>query len=650
MASEGRNFININLKQTSTPGDNSAREKQEQYLRDLERLRKIRMEARKTEPERFVDRPEIRQQSRQNQDVAGGDRQLDVPSFQQSRGGAAASTGLLEKRKSDRDGKLRYEERKREEREERVSIQKEAMRREAVQRETAQRDVVRNGRKSFAGEQNDKRRRHTRNAEKKLHRKNHFVRNAFAVIIAFLFLWGCKNLFLSGDTHESGYYTVAVFGVDSRDGNLKEGALSDVNMIVSLNKETGDIHICSVYRDTFVQIDEKGKHHKFNEAYFKGGPEQALWTMKYNLDIAPDDYITFNWKAVIDAINIMGGVDLDITEPEFKYINSFITETVNATGIGSVQLKHAGQNHLDGVQAVAYARLRLMDTDYNRTERQRRIVSLLMDKVRTADVSKRMELVTSVIPETRTSMTIDDLLIYAKDIKKYHLTETAGFPFEKDTAWIEKKDCVVPITMETNVIALHQFLFGIEDYQASSSVREISDYIIKKTGLKAKDNAPEVSLDQKNGGSTGEKRGKEQSAETAAQNSETAKETAEETEEDAVQTDAFGQTERTEEETGINTDAPGAEEFERSESAETEEISASASASEKTLGDESEIKPGHSANIESSSAVESIPRGETAPKSGVAPRRGTAPTPKPSSGTERFPAVSEPEIGPGIGL
>ncbi len=429
MASEGHDFINIDLKQEPASGAASeaaaVQEKQEKYLRDLERLRKIRMEARKTEPERFVERTGGEPQARQD------------------------------------------------------SIRKEVMRRENAQRENAQ-----NRRKSSVGEQEDKRNRHTRSAEKSQRRKKHFVRNIFAAAIAFLLLWGCKELFLSGDTRESGYYTVAVFGVDSRDGNLKEGALSDVNMIVSLNKETGEIRICSVYRDTFVQIDEKGKHHKFNEAYFKGGPEQALWTMKYNLDIAPDDYITFNWKAVIDAINIMGGVDLEITEPEFKYINSFITETVNATDIGSVQLQHAGQNHLDGVQAVAYARLRLMDTDYNRTERQRRIVSLLMDKVRAADVSKRVELVTSVIPETRTSMTIDDLLIYAKDIKKYHLTETAGFPFEKDTAWIEKKDCVIPITMETNVVALHQFLFGSENYQASTSVREISDYIIKKTGLR----------------------------------------------------------------------------------------------------------------------------------------------------------------------
>ena len=325
-------------------------------------------------------------------------------------------------------------------------------------------------------------------------------RNPLLVLIGllctFLVVWGAKTLLLGQKTHETGFYTVAVFGVDSRNGNLGKGALSDVNMLVSLNKETGDIRICSIFRDTFVQIDKKGKHHKFNEAYFQGGPEQSLWMMRYNLDIQPDDYVTFNWKAVVDAVNIMGGVDLEVTPAEFKYINSFITETVKSTGVGSVQLTHAGMNHLDGVQAVAYARLRLMDSDYNRTERQRKVVSLLMDKIHAADAAKRIELVTSVLPETKTSMGIDDVLAYAKDIKKYHIAESSGFPFERDTAWVEKKDCVVPITLESNVVSLHQFLYQQEDYQPSASVKEVSAYIVKRTGMKGKGEKVDIQTDK----------------------------------------------------------------------------------------------------------------------------------------------------------
>ena len=325
-------------------------------------------------------------------------------------------------------------------------------------------------------------------------RSGGFVKNLLIILFLLLGVYGVRSLLFGSSADlltpvaaeerpQKGFYTVAVFGVDSRDGNI-DRALSDVNMIAVLNRETGEIRLCSVFRDTFVQINEEGKHHKFNEAYFKGGSKQALWTLKHNLDIVPDDYVTFNWKAVIDAINIMGGVDIEITEPEFAYINAFITETVEATGIGSVQLKSAGMNHLDGVQAVAYARLRLMDTDFNRTERQRKVVSLMMDKMKKADMKKRIEVVTSVLPETRTSIFIDDLLPLAKDVNRLYIGKTGGFPFERDTGWIEKKDCVIPITLESNVKELHEFLFDDTDYKPGKTVQEVSNYIIKQTGRK----------------------------------------------------------------------------------------------------------------------------------------------------------------------
>ena len=389
-------------------------------------------------------------------------------------------------------------------------------------RDVMAKSATRNSRNKNSRDSNAARRKTAKPAsgagEKKKKGKKSPILILIALLSCFLVVWGAKNLLLGQKTHASGYYTVAVFGVDSRNGNLGKDALSDVNMLVSLNKETGDIRICSIYRDTFMQIDKSGKHHKFNEAYFKGGPEQALWMIRYNLDIQPDDYITFNWKAVVDAVNIMGGVDIEITPAEFKYINSFITETVKSTGIGSVQLTHPGMNHLDGVQAVAYARLRLMDTDYNRTERQRKVVSLLMDKIRAADTAKRIELVTSVLPETKTSMGLDDVLAYAKDIKKYHIAETSGFPFERDAIWIEKKDCVVPITLESNVISLHQFLFQEENYQPSASVREVSDYIVKKSGLKGKGKSAEIQTDKPGAvGNTGEVKEKNKKSSTTEQ-------------------------------------------------------------------------------------------------------------------------------------
>ncbi len=280
-----------------------------------------------------------------------------------------------------------------------------------------------------------------------------------------------------------GYWNIAVFGVDSRDGGLEKGALADVQMLASINKKTGEIRLVSVYRDTYVQINEDGDFHKINEAYFKGGHKQALETLKRNLDVDVDDYATFNWKAVADAINILGGVDLEITESEFAYINSFITATVESTGIGSFHLEHAGLNHLDGVQAVAYSRLRLMDTDYNRTERQRKVVSLALEKAKQADFNTLSALAGVVLSEISTSVGLEDVIPLAKDVNHYYLGQTGGFPFAKTTAMVEKLDCVIPMTLESNVIFLHQFLFDRENYQPSASVKKISGIISERTGI-----------------------------------------------------------------------------------------------------------------------------------------------------------------------
>lgn len=302
------------------------------------------------------------------------------------------------------------------------------------------------------------------------------------VLAAFL-LAAAAFFFFHKGIKEDGYWTVAVFGVDSREGKTGKGALSDVEMIASINRKTGEIRLASVFRDSYLQIDSEGTFDKINEAYFLGGYEQAVDALQMNLDLKIDDYATFNWKAVADAINVLGGVDLEITDKEFAYINSFITETVNSTGIGSVQLTQAGMNHLDGVQAVAYARLRLMDTDFNRTERQRKVLGLAMEKAKQADFKTIRTLVGAVYPQISTSIGVDDLLVLAKKADKYYIGQTSGFPFSHTEMKVDKKSCVIPTTLESNVTQLHAYLYDDTGYQPSGMVQLISSQIAKKTGL-----------------------------------------------------------------------------------------------------------------------------------------------------------------------
>ncbi len=313
---------------------------------------------------------------------------------------------------------------------------------------------------------------------KKRFRKGRFLFRILCLIAliaagSFLFQW------FRSDTS----WTIAVFGVDSRDGNVGRGALSDVEMLCNINQKTGEIRLISVFRDSYLRIDQEEDYDKINEAYFLGGHKQAVSALEDNLDLQIDDYATFNWKAVVDAINVLGGVDIEITDKEFGYINSFITETVESTGVGSHHLESSGMNHLDGVQAVAYARLRLMDTDFNRTERQRKVLGLAMEKAKSADIGTLTTLVRTVYPQISTSIGIDDLIGTAKNAKKYYISQTSGFPFSHQEIKISKKSCVVPTTLESNVIQLHSFLYDTEQYTPSDRVKRISNHIIEVSGL-----------------------------------------------------------------------------------------------------------------------------------------------------------------------
>ena len=302
------------------------------------------------------------------------------------------------------------------------------------------------------------------------------------------------------DKMEKGYWTIAVFGLDSRDNSTGKGNQSDVIMIVNLNRETGEIKLVSVFRDSYLNVSDKNTYNKINAAYAMGGPEQAVKALNKNLDLNITHYVAFNWKAVATAINILGGVDIDISKSEFYYINAFITETVKGTGIGSVQLKKAGVNHLDGVQAVAYGRLRLMDSDYARTERQRLVIQKAFEKAKKADFATLNSLIGNMSAMCATNI-MNDILPMAKNVTKYHLGETTGFPAARGEQKMKigklKLSCVIPQTLVSNVTSLHKFLYGEEDYKPSSTVQTISNKIAELTGLnKAGKEIDHVATDQ----------------------------------------------------------------------------------------------------------------------------------------------------------
>lgn len=273
-------------------------------------------------------------------------------------------------------------------------------------------------------------------------------------------------------------WTVAIFGVDSRNQEEIKQGNSDVIMIASVNNKTGDIKLVSVYRDTCLKVGDI--YRKANYSYAVGGPKKALEMLNENLDLQIDDYITVNWDSVATAINILGGIDMELSKSELKYINGYITETVNSTKIGSTQFKEEGMNHFDGIQAVAYARIRYTDDDFHRTERQRKVLNLTLQKSKKADFKTIYQLVYAVLPNISSSISTNDILYLGQNVFKYNIKDTKGFPFEKIIGTKNGGDYVFPKSLIKNVSELHEFLYGQIDYIPSKAVQKIDNTITNK--------------------------------------------------------------------------------------------------------------------------------------------------------------------------
>lgn len=131
--------------------------------------------------------------------------------------------------------------------------------------------------------------------------------------------------------HKSGYLNVAVFGLDSRDGSLDKGNRSDTIMIVSLNQETYEVKMVSVYRDTFMRLKD-GSYNKANAAYSYFGPDGGVALLNENMDMNIEKYVSVNFNALVDVIDAVGGMDLELTDAEVVHMNNYCVETSEVTG------------------------------------------------------------------------------------------------------------------------------------------------------------------------------------------------------------------------------------------------------------------------------------------------------------------------------
>ncbi|MDO5539254.1 MAG: LCP family protein [Eubacteriales bacterium] len=278
-----------------------------------------------------------------------------------------------------------------------------------------------------------------------------------------------------------GFTDIALFGVDSREGDLESGTNSDTIMICSINKKTGEIKLVSVYRDTYLDMTD-GRYSKCNSAYATGGAQQAISMLNKNLDLNISDYVTVNFQAVVDIIDMVGGVDITLTEGEVEYLNGYLVEGRQMLGRDCEDVPGPGLQHLNGMQALAYSRIRYIGLDFERTERQRTVLEQVFGKVKSSDLLEMNKMIDTILPEVSTSLSMTELLGLAAKAGSYSMGENQGFPFDLTMMDISAGDCVVPVNLAANVSQLHSFLYGTENYQPSAVVQEISDNIANETG------------------------------------------------------------------------------------------------------------------------------------------------------------------------
>jgi cell envelope-related function transcriptional attenuator common domain len=283
------------------------------------------------------------------------------------------------------------------------------------------------------------------------------------------------------DPNMKNYHNIVLFGVDSRANELDKQTRSDSIIIASINKYTQKVKLVSVYRDTYVYINEKHGYTKINHAYAYGGPELAISALNQNFDLNIKDFVTVNFSALSNVIDALGGVTIDIKPDELKYVNAYTRDVARINHTKCVYLKSSGTQVLSGTQATAYCRVRYTSGgDFTRAERQRTVMKQIVKKAKSSDLPTLYSVGNEMLPQIYTSMNPSKIMGFSSLLFFYKIQEDTGFPFEKTPKMIHGASVVVPKTLSSNVSELHQYLFGTAGYTPTDTVNGYSKEIQKR--------------------------------------------------------------------------------------------------------------------------------------------------------------------------
>lgn len=270
---------------------------------------------------------------------------------------------------------------------------------------------------------------------------------------------------------------IALFGLDTRDENSFKGN-SDSMMILSLNTETKKIKIVSIMRDSLVKIEKNGKtyYQKMNSAYASGGPELAIKTINRNFGLDISEYATVNFYGMAEIIDAVGGIDIELTKQEVSTthkdgFNGLVKRHCKKLGIDPkpYYITTAGKHHVNGIQAVAYSRIRKFvniwgtNNDFGRTDRQRFVMEQLFNKALTLDKSKYLGLAKALMPYTETSLSLSEIMGLAFDIllesPKFEQTRMPLNEYQMKAPSIPKVGSTVYYDLDFAKDLLHAFFY-----------------------------------------------------------------------------------------------------------------------------------------------------------------------------------------------
>ena len=325
--------------------------------------------------------------------------------------------------------------------------------------------------------------------------------NAFSVFVMLALLVGCIIFFFDKKISQiqynelklsdiyiapvttDGYMNIALFGVDARNVDEKN-VRSDTIIIASINEDTYEVKLTSVFRDTYVYVENYGKNNsittddytKITHAYAFGGPALAVSTLNENFDLNITEYATVNFYVLADIVNQLGGLDINIeTTAMVDSINRYGKEVADGENKVFTNVTSTGPQLLDGYQVLGYARTRKIDSDFKRAERQREVLSKILAELKSSNLTTLNNIYNDVADNLETSMGSNEILALLPNISKYEIGTSNGFPYNNYTAKRSGSSSmeVYSENMIDDICTLHSTLYPDIEYEPSDRVRNI---------------------------------------------------------------------------------------------------------------------------------------------------------------------------------